>query len=99
MIAITGGKKSPLAPGRQLRTGYRRRARSLPDGAGAHLQRGQRLMMGDALAMALMRQRGFNAEDFARSHPGGSLGARPVEPRASLMRTGDRLPRVTKAPT
>lgn len=32
------------------------------------------LMMGDALAMALMRQRGFNAEDFARSHPGGSPG-------------------------
>ncbi|STG49640.1 D-arabinose 5-phosphate isomerase [Escherichia coli] len=34
------------------------------------------LMMGDALAMAVMQARGFNEEDFARSHPAGALGAR-----------------------
>ena len=55
------------------------------------------LMMGDALAMALMRQRGFNAEDFARSHPGGSLGARLLNRVHHLMRTGDRLPKVSES--
>ena len=53
-------------------------------------------MMGDALAMALMRQRGFNAEDFARSHPGGSR-ARLLNRVHHLMRTGDRLPRVSES--
>ena len=52
------------------------------------------LMMGDALAMALMRQRGFGAEDFARSHPGGSLGARLLNRVHHLMRTGERIPQV-----
>lgn len=44
--------------------------------------------------MALMRHRGFGAEDFARSHPGGSLGARLLNRVHHLMRTGDRLPMV-----
>lgn len=47
--------------------------------------------------MALMRQRGFNAEDFARSHPGGSLGARLLNRVHHLMRTGDRLPMVQES--
>ncbi|RTF19055.1 CBS domain-containing protein, partial [Serratia marcescens] len=42
-------------------------------------------------------QRGFNAEDFARSHPGGSLGARLLNRVHHLMRTGDRLPRVSES--
>ena len=41
------------------------------------------LVMGDALAMALMEARGFSSEDFARHHPGGSLG------RRLLLRLGD----------
>jgi arabinose 5-phosphate isomerase len=47
--------------------------------------------------MALMRQRGFNAEDFARSHPGGSLGARLLNRVHHLMRAGDRLPKVSES--
>lgn len=50
--------------------------------------------MGDALATALMRYHGFSPEQFARSHPGGSLGARLLNRVHHLMRTGERLPKV-----
>ncbi|RTF91632.1 KpsF/GutQ family sugar-phosphate isomerase, partial [Serratia marcescens] len=76
VIAITGGKESPLALAAAcvLDIGVEREA--CPMGLAPTSSAVNTLMMGDALAMALMRQRGFNAEDFARSHPGGSLGAR-----------------------
>ncbi|WP_330983902.1 MULTISPECIES: arabinose-5-phosphate isomerase GutQ [Enterobacterales] len=52
------------------------------------------LMMGDALAMAVMQARGFNEEDFARSHPAGALGARLLNKVHHLMRTDDQIPQV-----
>lgn len=52
------------------------------------------LAMGDALAVALLESRGFTQEDFARSHPGGSLGRRLLLHVKDFMRTGDRVPRV-----
>jgi len=52
------------------------------------------LALGDALAVALLESRGFTAEDFARSHPGGSLGKRLLLRVADLMHQGSRLPRV-----
>ena len=52
------------------------------------------MAMGDALAVALLDARGFKAEDFARSHPGGALGRRLLTHVADVMRTGDALPRV-----
>ena len=53
------------------------------------------LAMGDALAVALLEMRGFTEEDFALSHPGGSLGRRLLLRVSDLMRTGDRIPKVT----
>jgi arabinose-5-phosphate isomerase len=53
------------------------------------------LAMGDALAMAVSESRGFREEDFAALHPGGRLGRRFLKVR-DLMRTGDRVPRVTR---
>ena len=53
--------------------------------------------MGDALAMALLEARGFQAEDFARSHPGGALGRRLLTHVSDVMRTGDALPQVGPA--
>ena len=50
--------------------------------------------MGDALALALLEARGFQAEDFARSHPGGALGRRLLTHVSDVMRKGDALPRV-----
>ena len=52
------------------------------------------LAMGDALAVALLEARGFTPEDFALSHPGGSLGRRLLLRIEDIMQTGDRLPRV-----
>jgi arabinose-5-phosphate isomerase len=49
------------------------------------------LALGDALAMTVMRQRGFTRTDFGRLHPGGSLGAR-LRPVRRLMHTGEALP-------
>jgi arabinose-5-phosphate isomerase len=53
------------------------------------------MALGDALAVALLDARGFREEDFARSHPGGSLGRKLLMHVAELMRSGDAVPRVT----
>ena len=55
------------------------------------------LAMGDALALALLEARGFQAEDFARSHPGGALGRRLLTHVSDVMRIGDALPQVGPA--
>jgi arabinose-5-phosphate isomerase len=52
------------------------------------------LAMGDALAVALLKLRGFTAEDFAMSHPSGSLGKRLLLRVADVMQTGDAIPSV-----
>ncbi len=52
------------------------------------------LALGDALATALLDARGFQAEDFARSHPGGSLGRRLLTHVRDVMRSGTELPEV-----
>ena len=52
------------------------------------------LALGDALAVALLDARGFKAEDFARSHPGGALGRRLLTRVADIMRSGGDVPRV-----
>ncbi|EWC41088.1 KpsF/GutQ family sugar-phosphate isomerase [Stutzerimonas stutzeri] len=52
------------------------------------------LVLGDALAIALLEARGFTAEDFAFSHPGGALGRRLLLKVEHVMHTGERLPRV-----
>jgi arabinose-5-phosphate isomerase len=50
------------------------------------------MALGDALAVALLDARGFRADDFARSHPGGALGRKLLTLVADLMRSGDRVP-------
>ncbi|MHB0765169.1 KpsF/GutQ family sugar-phosphate isomerase [Stutzerimonas sp. NM35] len=52
------------------------------------------LVLGDALAISLLEARGFTAEDFAFSHPGGALGRRLLLKVENVMHSGDRLPRV-----
>ena len=52
------------------------------------------MALGDALAVALLDARGFKEEDFARSHPGGSLGRRLLTHVRDVMRSGDAVPRV-----
>jgi arabinose-5-phosphate isomerase len=52
------------------------------------------LALGDALAVALLDARGFKADDFARSHPGGALGRKLLTHVSDVMRSGDETPRV-----
>jgi arabinose-5-phosphate isomerase len=52
------------------------------------------MALGDALAVALLDARGFREDDFARSHPGGSLGRKLLMHVADLMHEGDEVPRV-----
>ncbi|MGP1939420.1 MAG: arabinose-5-phosphate isomerase KdsD [Arsenophonus sp. ET-DL9-MAG3] len=57
------------------------------------------LVMGDAIAVALLEARGFTAEDFALSHPGGTLGRKLLLKVSDLMHTGKNIPNVTKQAT
>ncbi|MFP5382116.1 MAG: KpsF/GutQ family sugar-phosphate isomerase [Gammaproteobacteria bacterium] len=57
------------------------------------------LALGDALAVALLDARGFSADDFARTHPGGSLGRRLLVHVRDVMHAGDDLPRVRRDAT
>ena len=54
------------------------------------------LALGDALAVALLDARGFSADDFARTHPGGSLGRRLLVHVRDVMHSGDELPKVAR---
>lgn len=54
------------------------------------------LVMGDALAVALLKARGFTAEDFALSHPGGALGRKLLLRVSDIMHSGDEIPHVSK---
>lgn len=54
--------------------------------------------MGDALAVALLEARGFTAEDFALSHPGGALGRKLLLRVNDIMHTGDEIPHVGSRP-
>ena len=54
------------------------------------------LVMGDALAIALLEARGFTADDFAFSHPGGTLGRQLLLKVQDIMKSGDDIPRVTE---
>ncbi|MFW1912094.1 D-arabinose 5-phosphate isomerase, partial [Acinetobacter ursingii] len=53
------------------------------------------LVLGDALAVALLEARGFTADDYARSHPAGALGKRLLLHVKHLMQTGEELPKVS----
>jgi arabinose-5-phosphate isomerase len=94
LIALTGRPGSTL--GRASRvvidTGVPREA--CPLGLAPTASTTAMLAMGDALAVALLTKRGFQASDFRRFHPGGSLGARLALAIREVMLTGDKLPLV-----
>ena len=93
LIAITGGLRSTLARHADvvLDSGVEKEA--CPHNLAPTASTTAQLALGDALAVALLDARGFNVEDFARSHPGGSLG-RKLTLLSDVMRAGDMVPRV-----
>ncbi|MDX1626034.1 MAG: KpsF/GutQ family sugar-phosphate isomerase [Wenzhouxiangellaceae bacterium] len=92
LIAMTGNPDSTLARHADvhLDTGVDREA--CPLGLAPTASTSAQLAMGDALAIALLDARGFTAEDFARSHPGGTLGKRLLLHIRDIMHSGEDLP-------
>ena len=91
LIAITGGLQSDLAAKAQAVLDVRVAKEACPIGLAPTSSSTATLAMGDALAMAVLNQKGFNSEDFAEYHPGGGLGFKLSRVR-DLMHTGDSLP-------
>ena len=94
VVAMTGGIESSLARHADWVLNTRVDKEACPLNLAPTASTTAQLAMGDALAVALLEARGFKAEDFARSHPGGALGRRLLTHVADVMRSGDELPYV-----
>ncbi|AKA38235.1 arabinose-5-phosphate isomerase GutQ [Yersinia ruckeri] len=94
LIAMTGKAHSPLANAALATLNISIEREACPMRLAPTSSAVNTLMMGDALAMAVMQERGFNEEDFARSHPAGALGTRLLKRVHHLMRTEQQLPQV-----
>jgi len=94
LIALTGRPGSTLARYATVTLDVSVPAEACPLNLAPTASTTATLAMGDALAVAVLEARGFTEEDFARSHPGGSLGRRLLLHVEEVMRTGDDLPAV-----
>ena len=97
LIAMTGNAKSSLAQYAELTLDSGVDKEACPLNLAPTASTTAQLALGDALAVALLDARGFKAEDFARSHPGGALGRKLLTHVSDVMRSGDAVPHV--APT
>ena len=93
IVAITGNSASMLAAAASAALVLPHWAEVGPESVAPTTSTTMTLALGDALAMTVMRQKGFTRTDFGRLHPGGSLGAR-LKPVSRLMHSGDQLPLV-----
>jgi arabinose-5-phosphate isomerase len=94
LITLTGNPNSRLARAAGANIDVNVAREACPLGLAPTASTTAALAMGDALAVALLEARGFTEEDFARSHPAGSLGRRLLLRIEDLMHSGDALPRV-----
>ena len=94
IISITGNEQSTLATESDVALDAGVAEEACPLGLAPTASTAAAMAMGDALAMALLEARGFTAEDFARSHPGGSLGRRLLTHVRDVMRVGAATPQV-----
>jgi arabinose-5-phosphate isomerase len=94
LIAMTGNSHSTLAAAADVHIDVSVAQEACPLGLAPTASTTAALAMGDALAVALLESRGFTAEDFARSHPAGSLGRRLLLRVADIMHRGEGSPRV-----
>lgn len=94
LVSITGKPKSSMALNAQLHLCIGMPEEACPLGLAPTSTTTSTLVMGDALAVALLQARGFTADDFALSHPGGSLGRKLLLKVADIMHKGDQLPLV-----
>ncbi len=92
LIALTGNPGSRLAREASAHIDVSVEREACPLGLAPTSSTTATLAMGDALAIAVLDARGFTADDFARSHPGGRLGRRLLIHVADIMRTGEAIP-------
>ncbi len=94
LLAMTGNSESALARAASVHLDIGVPAEACPLNLAPTASTTAALGVGDALAVALLKARGFTEEDFARSHPAGNLGRRLLLHVRDVMRTGADVPRV-----
>jgi len=94
LIAMTGNPASTLAKEADVHLNVRVAKEACPLNLAPTASTTATLALGDALAVALLDARGFKADDFARSHPGGALGRRLLTHVRDVMKTGAQVPAV-----
>ena len=97
LIAMTGRPDSTLARHADIHIDVSVAKEACPLGLAPTSSTTAALVMGDALAVALLESRGFTEEDFARSHPAGALGRRLLLHIRDIMHQGDAIPRVLES--
>jgi len=96
LISMTGNPESPLSKAAEVNLDTRVAKEACPLNLAPTSSTTASLVLGDALAIALLEARGFTAEDFAFSHPGGALGRRLLLKVEHVMHAGDSLPQVKR---
>lgn len=99
LIAFTGNPASALARSADAHLDIGVPAEACPLNLAPTASTTAALAVGDALAVALLKARGFTEEDFARSHPAGALGRRLLLRVRDVMRTGEAVPKVAPGAT
>ena len=94
LVVMTGGPESTLARHAQVTLSCAVDQEACPLNLAPTASTAAQMALGDALAVALLDARGFHAEDFARSHPGGALGRKLLTHVRDVMRTGTAVPQV-----
>ena len=95
LLAMTGNPNSTMAKAADVHLDVSVAEEACPLKLAPTASTTATLAMGDALAVALLKNRGFTAEDFARSHPSGNLGKRLLLRVSDVMCSGDRIPAVS----
>ena len=99
LIALTGNANSSLGKAATVHIDVSVEKEACPLGLAPTTSTTAALAMGDALAISLLEFRGFTADDFALSHPGGQLGRRLLLKVSDIMHTGEAIPQVTDTAT
>ena len=95
LISMTGNPQSTLSASSDVHLDVSVESEACPLDLAPTASTTAALVMGDALAIALLEARGFTAEDFAFSHPGGALGRKLLLKVEDIMHSGDSIPHVT----
>ena len=94
LIAMTGNENSSLSRNSDVHLNAKVEQEACPLGLAPTASTTASLVLGDALAVTLLEARGFTADDFALSHPGGALGRKLLLTNNNIMHKGERLPLV-----